>query len=244
MAEEISYAHLFDLLRKEKTREDLQVIDKKFYKNTFKILKSRQSELRVKEMQHSLVLNADVEKEKIELKNINKLLNEIIDRRQKKIILLALSRTRIPSTIINNESFSEEEAVLFEESVKLFRNFKQELSSVEFEQEKEINIPKQQVMEKEEDQKEEQIKEKKQELKTKNVKIDTKSEIIKKPIDIIKTEKKSAIEILKIKFLVAVPNFYGQQKQILGPYEKDQIVELPKVIANILIKKGRAEEIK
>ena len=32
--------------------------------------------------------------------------------------------------------------------------------------------------------------------------------------------------------------------EIVEAYEKDQIVELPKVIANILIKKGRAEEIK
>jgi DNA replication initiation complex subunit (GINS family) len=47
-------------------------------------------------------------------------------------------------------------------------------------------------------------------------------------------------ENMTVKFLVDMPKFYGPKKQILGPYKKEQIAEVPTLIAKALIKKGRA----
>ena len=239
MSEEISYAQLFDLLRKEKTKEDLQVIEKTFYKDRFSILNKRETDVRVKEMQHSLVINPDLEKQKIELRNIKKLLNELLDRRQKKIILLALTRTRIPSTIINNEAFSEEEKDLFEETVKLFRTFKQNVVSVQPVKEI-IENPDTSAKESESEDNLKQETPLSNSTNTDEITKDEKTEINK---DIVKKPTADLSVNIKVKFLVPTSNFYGPQKQILGPYEKDQIVALPKIIADILIKKERAEKV-
>ncbi len=218
MGEETSYEQLFDLLRREKTREDLQEISKGFYTDLVSFLDNQQELIKVKEAQHSLVENLPLEKEKLESRNMRKILNEIVDRRQKKIILLALSRARMPSTIINYEVFSGEEKELFDNSVTSFRSFKDNLGKsvlgdkIVYETKKESVILEPITVEKP------------------NEEVNTESVVIKP-------------DKVKVKFLSSMPNFYGPKKEILGPYEKGQVFELPELIANVLIKKGRAEKV-
>jgi DNA replication initiation complex subunit (GINS family) len=226
MSEEISYEHLFDLLRREKTREDLQSIDKHFYIDVFGSLKSKELIIKQKESQTSLVININLEKEKIEIKNIRKILNEIRDRRQKKIILLALSRAKIPSTIINHEVFTTDENVFFNNCVKLFREFKENnYSSTE-------KIESKPIIEKEEP---------KEEFEP----LPLKEEIVAKTESdpLPKDEKTVIIQNSKIEFLTDMSNFYGPKKELLGPFKKGDIAELPKIIAKILIDKGRAKKV-
>ena len=47
----------------------------------------------------------------------------------------------------------------------------------------------------------------------------------------------------KIKLLHAIPKFVGRELEIYGPFEDGEIEELPLELANILIDKGKAEEI-
>ncbi|MGM5481763.1 MAG: hypothetical protein ACQESE_05140, partial [Nanobdellota archaeon] len=46
-----------------------------------------------------------------------------------------------------------------------------------------------------------------------------------------------------VKFTTSVPKFYGKNKEIFGPYDKEQIVTLPNTIAQILLKKGKVEKV-
>jgi DNA replication initiation complex subunit (GINS family) len=222
MSEEISYEHLFDLLRREKTREDLQSIDKHFYIDVFGSLKSKELIIKQKESQTSLVMNINLEKEKIEIKNIRKILNEIRDRRQKKIILLALSRAKIPSTIINHEVFTTDENVFFNSCVKLFREFKENNYSSTEKVESEL------VIEKEEPES-----------------LPVKESVVVEPEkdSSPKDEKTVIIQNFKIEFLTDMSNFYGPKKELLGPFKKGDIAELPEIIAKILIDKGRAKKV-
>jgi len=57
-----------------------------------------------------------------------------------------------------------------------------------------------------------------------------------------KTLKSENINIL-IRFLEAVPKFVGIDEITYGPFEKEDIANLPSKIANIIIKKNRAEKI-
>lgn len=225
MAEEISYEQLFDLLRREKTREDLQEIDKDFYIDLVSFLNEKEEYIKVQEAQHSLVENLSLEKEKLECRNMRKILNEIIDRRQKKIILLALSRARIPSTIVNNEVFASEEKGLFENTVTLFRCFKENLGKSDSKQKKIVcdvqedkSIPEPVITE-----------EPKKEVEAPIV--TSSGPVVVKP------------DKVKVKFLSAMPKFYGPKKDVLGPYEEGQTYELSELIANILIKKGRVVKV-
>jgi len=46
-----------------------------------------------------------------------------------------------------------------------------------------------------------------------------------------------------VRFLSAVPKFVGRELEEYGPFFAEDIASLPAVIADILVKKGRAEEI-
>ena len=45
-----------------------------------------------------------------------------------------------------------------------------------------------------------------------------------------------------IRFITTVPKFVGEEMEIYGPYQENETASLPTKIADILIKKGRAEE--
>jgi len=47
-----------------------------------------------------------------------------------------------------------------------------------------------------------------------------------------------------VRFLYAVPKFVGKELEEYGPFEEEDIANLPSDIADILIGKGRVEEIK
>ena len=47
----------------------------------------------------------------------------------------------------------------------------------------------------------------------------------------------------KVKFLHAVPQFVGKDLQAYGPYEAEEEDELPVELVDVLINKGRVEEI-
>ena len=59
--------------------------------------------------------------------------------------------------------------------------------------------------------------------------------------DSIGKEEKSA---LMIRFVHAVPKFIGTELEEYGPFEEEEVANLPKEIAMVLIDKGRAEAIK
>ncbi len=234
---EISYEQIFDLLRREKSREDLQPIEKTFFSDLSQLLSIKEQKIAIEAAQKSLVSNVSFEKEKIEFKNINKLINELIDRRQKKIILLALSRARIPSTIVNHESFSKEEDGFFNQCVSILREFKENIFKVSSD-----IIQEEIVLEKDEDITEPEL-ETETNIPTDNTPKEETSEKVEEPT----IEQDSKIEEEKtttnVKFLTEIPKFYTPNKEILGPYQIGDVAELPNIIVDILIKKGRAEKI-
>ena len=56
------------------------------------------------------------------------------------------------------------------------------------------------------------------------------------------TEEKKNAKI--IRFLNHVPKFVGKELEDYGPFEEEDIANLPSEIADVLISKGSAEEIK
>ena len=45
-----------------------------------------------------------------------------------------------------------------------------------------------------------------------------------------------------IKFNHAVPKFVGEDLEVYGPFEENDMANLPSKIADVLVSKGRAEE--
>ena len=56
-------------------------------------------------------------------------------------------------------------------------------------------------------------------------------------------ENSSVPDVKKVKFLNDMPQFVGQDMKEYGPYDKEQIVEVPLSIADLLIKQGVVESL-
>ncbi|MDO8740584.1 MAG: hypothetical protein Q7J54_03345 [Candidatus Woesearchaeota archaeon] len=198
----ITLETLFDLLRREKEREDLQKLDDSFFGDVVNYLKDKRQIMLKAESE----LFAEEEKEKTtkQLANLSKILREFYERREKKIISMALAKSRIKSSLIDASAFLDEEKMLFDQLLLVFDNFRDKvLFSVLNEK-----LPLFEHAKEEPEKKEIQAKETK-----------------------------------TIRFLSSVPKFVGKELEVYGPFEEENIANLPSEIADLLISKGRAEEI-
>lgn len=202
----ISYETLFDLLKREKERADLQKLDENFFKSLAEFLKEK------KETLTNPSLESFEEKKNIEreIENIKKLLIDLYGKREKKITSLALDKSRTKSTIVDDSTLLKEEKQFFDALVKLFDYYKEGIL---------FNI------------------------------LDTKLPFVVEKKENEKIEVKENTEETKkdtklVRFIHAVPKFVGEELEEYGPFEEEDIANLPITIADLLITKGRAEEIK
>ncbi len=205
----ISYETLFDLLKREKERADLQELGENFFSHLSGFLKEK------KQLLQNPSLESFDERRSLErqIDNIKKLLIDLYGKREKKIIGSALDKSRTKSTIIDTSALLKEEEQFFNALIRLFDSYRKgilfdiidgRLPSVE---EKDENA-------------EAEVK------KTDEAKEDTKK------------------NTKMVRFMHAVPKFVGEELEEYGPFEEEDIANLPAEIADLLISKERAEEIK
>ncbi|MBI5398972.1 DNA replication complex GINS family protein, partial [Candidatus Woesearchaeota archaeon] len=107
----ITYETLFELLRIEKNREDLQKIDESFYEDVLLYLSEKKAMLQ-NHVDPSQLLFTD-DRVRLELENVRKILKDLYDRREKKILNLALNRSRTGMTIANTSHMLPSEKAMF-----------------------------------------------------------------------------------------------------------------------------------
>ncbi len=193
----ITYESLFDLLRREKDKLDLQPLDKTFYEDVVSYIGEKQKLLQ-KEQQE---LFSEEEKQKTEkqLINIKKILRELYERREKKIVNMAIDKSRTKSELIDNSAFLDAEKGLFGSLVDSLDKYREEIL---------VKL-----------------------INGRPIQPENKHEIKQKPTKMII-------------FKHAVPKFVGLEGEEFGPFEEQDMASLPAKIADVLVNKGRAEEIK
>ncbi len=123
----ITYETLFELLRIEKNREDLQKLDDNFFEDVREYLRDKTSTFESKESQ-SLLFEADEkEKAKLEIENIKKILKELYDRREKKIVFTALNKARTGVILINTANMLKSERMLFDSMSMVMSEFRKNI---------------------------------------------------------------------------------------------------------------------
>lgn len=222
----ITYETLFDLLRREKSRNELQNLDESFFSDVLDYLKEKNNTLTNTNRSSPLYSVAEHEKIKIQLKNVHKIILELYEIRQKKIINLAIHKTKTNSNLIDLSSMLPEERALFEDVCTLLNKYKSgivnnilrfEMPSIEVKEH--YKKPIQNIESKEEP--EQRI-----------------------PVKEIKKADESSSSSRKITFTTNLPKFVGLDKQIYGPFKEAESAEVPKELAEMLIRKGRAKEAK
>jgi DNA replication initiation complex subunit (GINS family) len=231
----INYETLFDLLRREKNREELQSLDKDFYEQVLAYLKEKKESLSKKD--DELFASAEKEKLKIQFQNIRRIIKELYERREKKAINMAMSRARTGSDVIDTSALLPSEREYFDDQVRLFVQYKDKvldriLNLKEFDngkaEEKENQEP---SLGQEKDSK---VSEARTELK-KEINAEENKETNNNFVPSGGSEKK------KILILDSMPKFMGLNNEILGPYNEGEEVVLDSQIADILVKRGKAE---
>lgn len=105
----ITFETLYDIMRREEARDELQKLNVTFYQDVFSYITDKQHILESQAGKDSIFASQEVEKTRTQLKNILKIVRKLYDRRESKTIQLALLSAR------NNEKMYDTSYLLPEE---------------------------------------------------------------------------------------------------------------------------------
>lgn len=227
----ITYETLFDLLRREKSRDELQELDHDFYRNVQRYLEEKKALAKGS----SDGFMDEREKLRIQVANIKKIIKELYERRERKVVNLALFKARLNNKLLDTRALLPEEKSLFERFAGfLADNRDAVLNPLLFDRQgREPSAPESVPLQEQPRQRppsEEQSASSPEEASS-PITSETES------------EEDAEQENKTVRFTGAVPKFLGTELEVYGPFEEEDVAKLPAPIADVLIKKGRAEEL-
>ena len=117
----LTYDSLYELLRQEKFHKEIQKIEPHFFSQVMTYLTEKKSVLATQETKHTSFDAATVQKTRKQIENIHKMIKELYERRESKIIQMALFASRIGSEM-------QEKHVLLPLEFQLYRALTDELT--------------------------------------------------------------------------------------------------------------------
>ena len=118
----ITYETLFELLKRERERPELQKLEPGFFSDTINYIKDKKKIIEAKS--DSIFASEERKKTERQLENIYKILKELYERREKKIISLSIDKSRTKSNLIDTSSLLREERVFFDALTGLLDNYR------------------------------------------------------------------------------------------------------------------------
>lgn len=206
----ITYETLFEILKREKDTADLQKLDSSFFDDFVDYLNEKKKLL---EKEDSLFSYDEKKKVEKQIDNARRIIKDIYERREKKIMGIALIKSRTKSDVMDKSAFLEHEKKIFNEIVRVMDLFRKGIIH---------NVI---------------LGKRPSELKAENKDIGRDGSAGKDA-----GQGSSATKL--VRFLHSVPKFVGKELEEYGPFEEEDIANLPSEIADLLIGKERVEEIK
>ncbi len=120
----ITLETLYDILRNEKKREDLQKLENTFFIDVVNYLKEKNNFMEAKKNEKSIFASGERDKLDYEIRSIKRILKEIYEKREKKIIDITINRSRTGSEIIDTSSMLKEEKEFYSEILKILDHFR------------------------------------------------------------------------------------------------------------------------
>jgi len=103
----ITYETLYELLRREKSRDELQKLDDNFYEDVITYINDKRAILDSQKTKDNIFSNQEVSKTKRQLENIYRILRDLYEKRESKVMNLALASSRVkgkgPSNLLDFE---------------------------------------------------------------------------------------------------------------------------------------------
>ncbi len=262
----ISYDTIMELLRNEKDRSDLQKLDEVFYEALYDYLSAKLNNL------NNASGTDSYQKLMLEFNNLKRMINDLYDRRERKIVTLALLKARTPSAITDFSAMHPLEKSFFNALVELFESYRNTIIGSLFEgkypglsnealnnassdstRPKPIEKPHTQPLNKPQDLDNSTTTPHAQELTTPKLKAEPAKDNQKESFEMVRSANPQQSSVTTtammsgtkklVRFIHGVPRFVGRELEVYGPFAKGDVAELPAEIADLLIKKKRAEEL-
>jgi len=220
----LTYETLYEILRKERSKDELQRLDEGFLANALSYLKEKQLLYDESMRKTDIFSVADRDKLSTQLYNIRKLMRELYEKREKKILDMAVNRSKTNSAIIDTSNLLSHEKELFGSFVEVLDRFRKGVLHSMLELKEPMQMPATNSAVCQQAASGEQTAQLLQTAQT---------------ADEEENEKKTRF----VKFSQPVEQFVGSELELYGPFESEAKAYLPKDIADILINDGRAVEI-
>ena len=121
----ITYDVLVDLFRNEKKQSELQELDESFLQDVLDYLKEKQHAYEESLKESELFVDEDVKKLERQLNNIRKIISSLYEKREEKIIKMAINKAKAKNAIIDTSKMLEHEKKLFESLVFTLKSFRE-----------------------------------------------------------------------------------------------------------------------
>ncbi len=224
----ITLETLYDLLRNEKKREDLQKLDGTFFLDAVLYLREKQALLESKQKSNELFAAGERDKLEYELRSIKRILKEFYDRREKKILDIALNKSRTGSEIIDTSAMLSLEREFYNRVLKTLDDFRRGILQAMFLGEL-PNLPDQKKLEVEI----------KKELPAVQLQQSGQHHLASATAAVVA----SSSDRTKIKIIHPLPQFVWKDLKAYGPYEEGEEIEMFPEVAELMVRKGRAVKI-
>jgi len=215
-ANKLTYELLFDMLRNEKNREELQALDKNFFADLIDYIQDKERLIK-DNSDNQLFSGLEREKTLKQLENAKRLIKDLYERREKKVLNLAMISSRTGG-LLDKSAMLPEEQKLFERLSAMLEEFRNDILYRVMGG----NMP---------------------ELRERALTQPAAGAAMPLP-ESPNASSQAGKDTVLVRFIHSVPKFVGKELEIYGPFESEDIANLPKQIADILVAKGRAELMK
>lgn len=224
----ITYETLFDLLRTEKGRPELQQLPEDFYGQLVAYLRKKEADVAAAGGPAS----GGAQKALVQYRNVQKILRELHERRERKIIEMALNRARAESNIIDTAPLLREEQEFYARCAELFSEHRKALlaSVLAGEAPAGTRIPEPPAGAAPAEA-----------AATESGPAKEEAAVDGGDREMASPEAVAALDSCRVRFLAEVPRFLGLKGEVNGPFAPGDTAELPGKIAAVLLKKRRAE---
>lgn len=195
----ITYESLYDALRRERSFTELQKLNPDFFKDVVKYLEEKESILDIQRKKSSFI--SELGKTQIQIENVRKLIKEIYENREKKIIHLAILSSKTEASNVDLSSMLNEEKLFYNSLLEQFNRYRKGIL---------YNL------------------------------LNKQSPIIEESPKELKSHVSQQDDTKLVRFTHPTPKFVGEDMNIYGPFEAEDIANLPEKVATLLIEKKRA----
>lgn len=228
-ATRVTYEMLYELVRREKSREELQKLEEQYLAGMLAFLREQDGRMVMPATASEMFANSERDQLISQQQNTRRLVRELYERRERKIVDLALNRSRTGSDLIDTSGLTYEERALFDMLVTSLDAFRRGVLG---------NLL--------------TLKEPERALVGVNVMVQSSPSMSMTPRvaehaptplrEPARAPAMAAPGMRKIKFTQPVEQFVGQELELYGPFQPGDEAELPVTVAEVLLLQKTAIE--